>query len=125
MKKLIACLAFAPFAFAVAKAATFEEVSKAVKPDAFEKADKGWRRLMTVRNSNCGEIGNSGVTRLDVIINAYEPLAIAVSANDAAGAMTAGEAFSQRVLQNTRFTSCWESISSRVGLSPSLPNMFQ
>jgi hypothetical protein len=126
MNKLVYCLAAAaPLAFASAGAAApFEEVAKEVKVDAFSKADKGWRRLMVNRNSDCGEIGKSGVTRLDVIIKAYEPLASAVAAGDSATAMTAGSAFAQKALQNPRYASCWETVAHRVGLSAELPSLF-
>ncbi len=127
MKKLLICLAAAAPLFAAGTAdaaAPFEEVAKAVKTDAFAKADKGWRRLMVMRNSDCGEIGNSRVTRLEVIIKAYEPLAAAVAAGNEADAMAAGSAFSKAALQNTRYAGCWDAVATRVGLSPSLTSLF-
>lgn len=127
MKTLALCLAAAaPLVFAAANAAApFEKIAKVVKVDAFAKADKQWRRLVIARNSDCGGIGNSGVMRIDVIIDAYGPLASAVAANDAAGAATAGGAFADVALQNSRYSSCWDTLSRRADLASSLPTLFR
>lgn len=127
MKRFFACIAaIAPLALATAQAGEgFQHLAGDVKVDAFAKADKSWKRIMTMRNFDCGEVGKSGVTRVDLLVSAYDQLAKAVSANDAAGAESAGSAFAKTARQNMRFASCWATISSSVNVSRSLPGRFE
>ena len=63
---------------------------------------------MIARNADWGESAATGVSRLDVIVGAYGPLAAAVSANDAAATAEKERFFAETIHRNALFESCWE-----------------
>lgn len=120
----LASLSSIAFVAPASAAASFEKIASTVEADAFAEADDDWRRLMIGRVGACGEFGSNGLRRIDVLIDRYNAIAAAVSANDEAGAMSAGASFSNAVNSNARFSECWQAISRRVGVSSRLSAMF-
>lgn len=121
---LVATFSAIGFSATAHAAATFEKVASTVETGAFANADDKWRRIIVNRFSACGAFGDGSSTRLDVIIDRYNDLAEAVSANNEAAAMEAGKAFASTVNQNERFGQCWDEVSHRVGVSTRLASMF-
>jgi uncharacterized protein YmfQ (DUF2313 family) len=107
-----------------AGAVSFDKVTAAVDPTAFDEADAAWRRLTINRSSVCGAFGNDRVRRIDLIIDKYNALAEAVQSNDEAAATAAGKELTALVRKNERFAACWRSAATRVGISRNIVDMF-
>lgn len=125
MKALFCALAVSMVPLA-ASAASYEEVAGLVSADAFADADADWRRRVTQQKSECGYYGRQrDMRRVDVLIDRFNSLADAVSANDEAAATEAGKALYRAIDTNSRFSSCWKHISRKADVSPKLTQMLR
>jgi hypothetical protein len=116
MKTAMIALASALF-IAPAALASFQEVSDNYKSDAFNAADEDWLRNMENLYSECGEFGNSGYSRIQVLALRYQALGEALDSSNQTAVSEAAQKLSKAIGTNGRFETCWDKVSRMEGLS--------
>ena len=118
MKQLAIAAATGMMLFAgQASAANYEEIAAQVDTGAFADAGERWRRQISNRHAECGNINRTSVQRVDVLIDRYNSLAEAVANNDESAAMEAAAALSSRIESNQFYKKCWKAMAKRAKLS--------
>lgn len=119
MKKT-ALIAFAgAMLFSGAALADASGVKEKYVPGAFADVDDDWLRITANRTPDCGTYGSNGNRRIDLLVSTYNALGEALESGDAAEIETASANFNKVVSANSRFESCWDTISAKKGVSGS------
>ncbi|MCK5749644.1 MAG: hypothetical protein KAH44_25740 [Oricola sp.] len=97
--------------------ANAESVKENYVSGAFSDADEDWLRITANRIPDCGTYGSNDRRRVDLLVATYNALGDALESGDEAEIETAAANFNKVVGANSRFESCWDSISSKKGVS--------